>query len=254
MGYLIIAAFAYYLVIGVASLFLTHGSEEEQQERAYRWRSVVGLVYWLVNAPILFTVLLWLTSSRWSLSFALLPVWLGLLLLSAMAAGAYLRLARLRWPLLLYALLLGLIFPLWLGQNYEGTLYEQYPFRVKVAYRDYVEQPSFWEQGPTYYGVTELHMASAGFDYNMGDISLEYPPTHDFGFWPQPALAQISDSVWHHVRSLHFSPDSNKGRVIFSPLPSASRYNAFTNRVELPKEQVLDFRLNMSPQPRQRPQ
>jgi hypothetical protein len=133
-------------------------------------------------------------------------------------------------------------------------LYEQYPFRVKVAYRDYIEQPSFWEQGPTYYGVTELHMASGGFDYNMGDISLEYPPTHDFGFWPQPALAQLSDSVWHRVRSLHFSPDSNKGRVIFSPLPSASRYNAFTNRVELPKEQVLDFRLNMSPQQRQRPQ
>jgi|GEM_PF-5710893 len=254
MGYLVTTVFAYYLLLWVTALFLAHGSKEEQQERAYRWRPVVGLVYWLVNAPILFTMLLWITSSRWSLSAALQPVWFGLLLLSGVAAGAYLRLARLRWPLLLYALLLGLIFPLWVGQNYEGTLYEQYPLTVKVAYRDYVEQPSFWKQGPTYYGVTELHVASGGFDYNMGDISLAYPPTQDFDFWPQPTLAQLSDSIWHRVLSLEFSPDSNRGRVIFSPLQSTRRYNAFTNRVEMPKEQVLDFWLNRSPQQRQRPQ
>lgn len=252
MVYLVATVFAYYLLMWGSARLLGRGSEERQVEQIYRLRLVVGLVYWLVNAPILFTGLLWLSSSRWSLSSALQPVWLVLLLLSGMVVGVYLRVAQLRWPLLVYALFLGLACPLWWVRNYGGILYEQYPYTVKASYRYYVEKysieedNSFWgsDDKPATYSVTELHSATWGFDYYVGDIRLEYPLSHELR--PQPRLEEVSDSIWQRVRLLHFSLDSSKGRLKFSPLLSAGKYNAFTDRVQLPTEQVVDFWVDIS--------
>ncbi len=74
MGYLFIAVLAYYLLLGLSGYLLTHCTEEEQAEHARRWQPLLGWIYWLVNAPLLFTWWLWMNASRWSLSTALQPV------------------------------------------------------------------------------------------------------------------------------------------------------------------------------------
>jgi hypothetical protein len=54
MNYLFTTVFDYIMVCGMARFFM-RGSEDEQAERAYHWRPVVGFACWLVTAPILFT-------------------------------------------------------------------------------------------------------------------------------------------------------------------------------------------------------
>jgi hypothetical protein len=79
----------YYLLMGGAAHLLVHGSAEQQLDQASRRRPAVGVVYWLLTTPLLCTGLLGVFSSRWSLSTALLPAALVLLLLSGLAAGAW---------------------------------------------------------------------------------------------------------------------------------------------------------------------
>jgi hypothetical protein len=248
MNFLLSALFGYYVPMCAAALFLMRGSEQEQDERAYRWRPIIALAYWLVNIPILFIVWLYMNSSRWSVSAALAPAGLGLLLLSGLLAGAYLGAARLRWPLGVYASLLGVLSTLSVLPNDEGyIIYEQYPYTVKKVYRDYLEQPGFFDTTPTEYSVKELHMAHWGFDCYMGDIELRYlPPYISHSLYIK---AQVEDSIWQRVRFLHLSPDSVQ-RLTFSPLKSASRYNAFTNRMELPEqqEQEVEVLINSWPE------
>ena len=253
MGYLFVAFITYYLLLWVTGFILRSDTEQEPAERAERWRSGVGWAYWLVNVPLLFTVLLRLNSSSWSLSAALLPVWLVLLPLSGLVGGAYLYLARFRWPLRVHALLLGLFVPLSLLQTEAYILYEQYPFTVKEVYRDYVEQPSFKDYGPTSYPVKELHVASWGFDYYMGDLHLGNPPGP--AGRPGQEVTGMGENFWQRVRSLHFAPDSALGRLKLSPLLAEGKYNSFTGKVEVPvaAEQVVDFWLDASPAPRQNP-
>jgi hypothetical protein len=248
----------YYLLMGGAAHLLVHGSAEQQLDQASRRRPAVGVVYWLLTAPLLCTGLLGVFSSRWSLSTALLPAALVLLLLSGLAAGVYGRVAQLRWPLLTHAALLGLAAPavvqrLWLGQQEAGILYRQYPFTVKAARRDYVDASWSWDDEPTSYAITALYQTSWGFDYYVGDLHLSAPPRpYHYGNSPQEVTG-MGESFWQRVRSLQFSPDSTQGRLKCSSLLSAGKYNAFTERVELPAEQVVNFWLDTSLEQRKRP-
>jgi hypothetical protein len=258
MFFLFAIVLAYYLLLWGAAHLLVHGSAEQQLEQAYRRRPVVGVVYWLLTAPLLFTGLLWVFSSRWSLSTALLPAALVLLLLSGLAAGVYRRVAQVRWPLLAHAALLSLAAPgvlqrLWLGQQEEDILCQQYPFTVKAARRDYVGAGWSWDNEPTSYSITAFYQTSWGFDYYVGDLHLgDRPEPYVYGN-SQQEVTGMGESFWQRVRTLHFSPDSSQGRLKLSPPLSASKYNAFTERVELPAEQVVIFWLDTTLEQRKRP-
>jgi hypothetical protein len=51
----------------------------------------------------------------------------------------------------------------------------------------------------------------------------------------------MDESFWRRVHFLRFSPGSTKGRLQLVPPLLASKYNAFTERVELPAEQEVLF-------------
>lgn len=249
---------AYYLLLWGAAHLLVHGSEEQQLEQAYRRRPAVSVVYWLLTAPLLCTGLLWAFSSRWSLSTALLTASLVLLLLSGLAAGVYWRVARLRWPLLVHAVLLSLVSPgvvqsLWMGQKEEGILCQQYPFTIKEARRDYVDGGWSWDNEPTSYSTTAFYQTIWGFDYYVGDLHLGDPPRPYAYGNSQQEVTGMGESFWQRVRFIQFSSDSTQGRLKLSPLLAEGKYNAFTGKVELPKEQVVDFWLDRSPAQQKRP-
>ena len=247
---------AYYLVMWGVARLLVHGSEAQQLALAERRRPAVGVVYWLLTAPLLFMGWLWVSSSRWSVSVALVPAALGLLLLSGIAAGVYGRVARRRWPLLAHAMLLGLASPgvvqsflmkhsRWLGEWEASIAYRQYPFTVKSVRRDYAGG-TWWLDGESAsYYATALYQTTWGFDYLVGDLHLGSP---------QQLVTTGGEPFWQRVRALHLAPDSARGRLTLSPLPTAGRYNAFTHKVELPKVQVVDFWLDIAPVPPPRPQ
>jgi hypothetical protein len=260
--FLVGVVLVYYLLMWGVTHLLVRGSEEQQLELVERRRPVVGVVYWLLTAPLLFTGWLWVSSSRWSLSAALVPAALVLLLLSGLAAGVYGRVARLRWPLLAQAMLLGLASPgvvqslwtgqgPWLGRGEAGVLYQQYPFTVKAASRGYTDATWSLDDEPMSYYTTEFYKTIWGFDYYVGDLHLGDPPG-PIGR-PGQEVTGMGESFWQRVRSLHFAPDSARGRLKLSPLLADGKYNAFTDKVELPKEQVVDFWLDMSPEPQKRP-
>lgn len=247
----------YYLLMGGAAHLLVHGSAEQQLDQASRRRPAVGVVYWLLTAPLLFTGLLRVFSSRWSLSTALLPAAL-VLLLSGLTAGVYGRVAQVRWPLLAHAALLGLAAPgvvqrLWLGHKEADILYRQYPFTVKAARREYVDASWSWDDEPTSYPITAFYQTSWGFDYYVGALHLGAPPRPCSYGSPQQEVTGMGESFWQRVRSLQFSPDSTQGRLKCSSPLSAGKYNAFTERVELPAEQVVDFWLDTSLEQRKHP-
>ena len=258
MFFLFASVLAYYLLLWGAAHLLVYGSAEQQLDQADRRRPAVGVVYWLLTAPLLVTGLLWMFSSRWSLSTTLLPAARGLLLLSGLAAGVYGRVAQVRWPLLAHAALVGLAAPgvvqrLWLGQQAEDILCQQYPFTVKAARRDYLDGGWSWDDEPTSYTITAFYQTSWGFDYYVGELHLgDRPGPYVYGN-SQQEVTGMGESFWQRVRTLHFSPDSSQGRLKLSPLLSAGEYNAFTERVELPAEQVVNFWLDTSLEPRKRP-
>jgi hypothetical protein len=258
MFFLFAIILTYYLLLWGAAHLLVHGSAEQQLEQVYRRRPAVGVVYWLLTAPLLVTGLLWVFSSRWSLSTALLPAALVLLLLSGLAAGVYRRVAQVRWPLLTHAALLSLAAPgvlqhLWLGQQEEDILCQQYPFTVKAAHRDYVGAGWSWDNEPTSYSITAFYQTSWGFDYYVGDLHLgDRPGPYGYGN-SQQEVTGMGESFWQRVRSIQFSPDSTQGRLKLSPLLADGMYNAFTERVELPAEQVVNFWLDTSLEPQQLP-
>jgi len=95
----------------------------------------------------------------------------------------------------------------------------------------------------TYY-TPALYQTSWGFGYLVGYLNLGSPQ--------QPATTK-DGPFWPRVRSFHFAPHSAQGRLRLSPLPEAGKYNAFTDRIELPKEQVVDFWIDSSLELQPRP-
>lgn len=254
------AVFAYLFVTwGVAQL-LVHGSNEQQVVLVERRRPVVRAVYWLLTAPLLCAGGFWVFSSRWSLAATSLPAALILLLLSGIAAGVYWRMAPLRLPLLVHWVVLGLA-ALGMLQSLvtkRGGLaeewdtrvcYQKYPFTVKLVERDYTDVDWVTDMldgtSVTYYTPT-LYQTIWSFDYLVGYLNLGSPQ--------QPATIK-GEPFWPRVRSFHFAPDSAQGRLGLSPLPEAGKYNAFTDRVEvpMPREQVVDFWIDSSLEPQPRP-
>lgn len=166
--------------------------------------------------------------------------------------------APLHFPLLIQAAFLGLAAigmtqslltkP---GGSAEGldtdVCYQKYPFTVKFVKRDYTDVDWVTDMldgtSVTYY-TPALYQTIWGFDYLVGYLNLGSPE--------QPAT--IKDRpFWPRVRSFHFAPDSAQGRLRLSPLPEAGKYNAFTDRIELPREQVVDFWIDSSLEPQPRP-
>jgi hypothetical protein len=257
LGVVIVAYF--FVMWGVAQL-LVHGNDEQQLALIERRLPVVRAVYWLLTAPLLCAAWLWVFSSRWSFSTALLPAALVLLLLSGIAAGVYWRMAPLRLPLLVQAVILGvsslgIIQSLMTkhgglaGERDTSICYQKYPFTVKLVEQDYTDVDWVTDMlngtSVTYYSWA-LYQTIWGFDYLVGHLNLGSPQ--------QPPTVKVG-TFWPRVRSFHFAPDSARGRLRLSPLPEAGKYNAFTDRIELPREQeqVVDFWIDTSLEPQPRP-
>jgi hypothetical protein len=181
MVYLLAIIFAYFLLTWGAADFLVHGSEERQLAQSQRRGPVVRVGYWLLTAPLIFTGVAYVLLSRWSLSTALLPAAVVMLLLSGVVAGMYQRVARVRWPLLLHAGLLCVASPYLLSKLWEGfeesrIRYKQPPFLIEAAHREYVDASWAMDAGPTDYAVTKLYKTILGFDYYVGDVNLGKRP------------------------------------------------------------------------------
>ena len=257
-----VAVVYFFVTWGVAQL-LVHGRDEQQLALVERRRPVVRAVYWLLTAPLLCAGWLWVFSvfsSRWSVTIALLPAALVLVLLSGIAAGVYWRMAPLHLPLLVQAAFLGLAAlgmiqslitkPDGLAEGWDTAVcYQKYPFTVKLVKRDYTDVDWVTDMldgtSVTYYSWA-LYQTRWGFDYLVGYLNLGSPQ--------QPATIK-GGPFWPRVRSFHFAPDSAQGRLRLSPLPEAGKYNAFTDRIELPREQeqVVGFWIDTSLEPQPRP-
>jgi hypothetical protein len=255
MVYLLAIVFAYALLTWMAADFLVHGSEEQQLAQIQRRGPVVRVGYWLLTAPLIFTGVVYVLLSRWSLSTALLPVAVVMLLLSGVVAGLYQRVARVRWPLLLHAGLLCLASPyllnkLWEGFDESSILYKQPPFLLEAAHRAYVDASWAMDAEPTGYAVTKLYKTILGFDYYVGDVNLGKRPAPTATL--QPA-ALVPDTFWRRVRFLHLAPDSSQGQLRVSPLLAAREDSVLTGKLTPPKEEVLNFWLDILPEPQKVP-
>jgi hypothetical protein len=257
MVYFLAIIFAYFLLTWGAADFLVHGSEERQLAQIQRRGPVVRVGYWLLTAPLIFVGVVYVLLSRWSLSTALLPVAVVMLLLSGIAAGMYQRVARVRWPLLIHAGLLCLASPYLLNKLWEGfdasrTLYRQYPFLIEASYHEYVDASWAMDADPTSYSVTKLYKTILGFDYYVGDVNLGKRPAPTATF--QQEAVVIPDTFWQSVQSLHLAPDSSQGQLRVSPLLAAHEDSTLTGKLNPPKEEVVNFWLDTSPEPQKRPE
>jgi len=256
MVYLLALIFVYFLLTWVAADFLVHGSEERQLAQIQRRGPVVRVGYWLLTGPLIVTGAVYGLLSRWSLSTALLPAAVVLLLLSGVAAGMYQRVARVRWPLLLHAGLLCLASPYLLNKLWEGfeesrILYKQPPFLVEASYHEYVDASWAMDAGPTSYPATKLYKTILGFDYYVGDVNLGKRPAPGAA---GPPAAPVPNTLWQRVRYLGLAPDSSQGQLWVVPLLAAREDSVSTRKFNPPKEEVLNFWLDIAPAPQNAPE